>query len=64
MPPSNGAYEDRNEVAGFYRGHVRTRLHYRDVVTAWCDQINSSPRPRLEIEPDLDRFDDAIKWHL
>jgi hypothetical protein len=41
--PDDIAYEDRNEVAGFHRGHVRLRLHYGDVVTPWWDQINFSP---------------------
>lgn len=41
--PDDIAFEDRNEAAGFHRGHVRLRLHYGDVVTPWWDQINFSP---------------------
>jgi SAM-dependent methyltransferase len=41
--PDDLAYEQRNENAGFHRGHVRLRLHYGDVVTPWWDQINFPP---------------------
>lgn len=41
--PDDIAYEDRNEEIGFHRWHVRLRLHYRDLVTPWWDQINLPP---------------------
>jgi SAM-dependent methyltransferase len=41
--PDDLAYEDRNEEAGFHRGHVRLRLHYDGLITPWWDQINFPP---------------------
>lgn len=38
--PEALAYEERNLAAGFRRGHVRLRLHYRSLATPWWDLLN------------------------
>jgi SAM-dependent methyltransferase len=47
--PDDLAYENRNQQAGFHRGHVRLRLHYGDLVTPWWDQINLPPEELEEL---------------
>ena len=38
--PDDLAYEAANEAAGRYRGHIRLRLRYGDLVGRWWEQIN------------------------
>ena len=55
--PEDLAYEDRNEEAGFHRGHVRLRLHYGDLLTPWWDQINFPPEV-------IDALVDGTGWSV
>jgi SAM-dependent methyltransferase len=55
--PDDLAYEDRNEEAGFHRGHVRLRVHYGDAVTPWWDLIHFPPKV-------IDELVEGTGWSL